>query len=140
VRAIVFRRGGEAFYFVLDGAVTLCDEDRKPTRHTRRLKPDDDPRSIAGMLKKAALGTTQSDFNRRINYQPWGLRRNLVRNGSSDQRPKIRSARANSKHTKPIVAAIKAISKRKRFLVMGAKYRCRAIRQLSLKVNLSDQH
>jgi hypothetical protein len=58
-----------AFYFVSDGVLTLCDEHGKPERQTHQLKPDEDPRRIAGRLKKAALAMTQSDFNRRLNYQ-----------------------------------------------------------------------
>jgi hypothetical protein len=62
-----------AFYFVSDGVLTLCDEHGKPERQTHRLKPDEDPRRIAGRLKKAALALTHSDFNRRINYGPLGI-------------------------------------------------------------------
>jgi hypothetical protein len=32
------------------------------------LNPDEDPRRIAGRLKKAALALTQSDFNRSRYY------------------------------------------------------------------------
>jgi hypothetical protein len=41
-----------AFYFVSDGVLTLCDEDGKPERQTHELKPDEDPRRIAGRLKR----------------------------------------------------------------------------------------
>src|SRR4051794_23471241 len=97
------------------------------------------PAALPGCLKRQRWGRRNRTSTAGLIINR-GACVNLVRNGSSDQRPKIRSARANSKHTKPIVAAIKAISKRKRFLVMGEKYRSRAIRQLILKVNLSDQH
>lgn len=62
-----------AFYFVADDVLTLCDEDGKPTRHTHQLKPNEDPRRIAGRLKNAALGDAHSDFNRRLNYGPLGV-------------------------------------------------------------------
>jgi hypothetical protein len=62
-----------AFYFVSDGVLTLCDEDGKPTRHAQQLMPTDDPRRIAGRLKKAALAMTQSDFDRRLYYRPLGI-------------------------------------------------------------------
>jgi hypothetical protein len=55
-------------YFVSDGGLNLCDEDGKPARQTHQLKPDEDPRRIAGRLKKAALALTQSDFNRSRYY------------------------------------------------------------------------
>jgi hypothetical protein len=62
-----------AFYFVSDGVLTLCDEHGKPERQTHQLKPDEDPRRIAGRLKKAALALTHSDFNRRLNYPSAGV-------------------------------------------------------------------
>jgi hypothetical protein len=62
-----------AFYFVSDGVLTLCDEHGKPERQTHQLKPDEDPRRIAGRLKKAALALTHSDFNRRLNYRTAGV-------------------------------------------------------------------
>jgi hypothetical protein len=62
-----------AFYFVSDGELTLCDENGKPTRHTHQLKPDEDPRRIAGRLKKAAMALTHSDFNRALNYPTVGV-------------------------------------------------------------------
>jgi hypothetical protein len=59
---------------------------------------------------------------------------------SSDRCPKIRSAWANSHHTKSIVDASKAKTESKRLTGIVASYRCRVSRQLSLIVNLSDQH
>jgi hypothetical protein len=46
-------------------------ECKRPLRG--RLKPDEDPQRIAGRLKNAALDGAQSDFNRRLNYQPLGI-------------------------------------------------------------------
>jgi len=59
------------FYFVDDGAVTLCDETGKTSGKTMRVGAGDDPRRIAAMLKRASL--PPSDFNRAIQYQALGI-------------------------------------------------------------------
>jgi hypothetical protein len=62
-------------YWVADGAVTICDENGKPTGKTQRLGPNDDARKIAGRLAREAwsnsLGGT--DFNRPLHYQRDGF-------------------------------------------------------------------
>jgi hypothetical protein len=62
-----------AFYFVSDDVLNLCDEQGRPSGKSVALGSADDPRRIAGRLKRASLALTHSDFNRRLNYQPLGV-------------------------------------------------------------------
>ena len=59
------------FYFVDDGAVTLCDETGKTSGKTMRVGAGDDPRRIAAMLKRSTK--QPSDSNRAIHYGPSGV-------------------------------------------------------------------
>ena len=56
------------FYSVLDGVLTMHQEDGSPTGQKQRLGEGDDPHQVAGRLKKAWTKAIESDFNRRLNY------------------------------------------------------------------------
>jgi hypothetical protein len=60
------------FYFVRDGALTLCDETGKSSGKPVRLEDDDDPRRIAAMLKRSTM-PQESDFNRALDYPNVGV-------------------------------------------------------------------
>ncbi|PDT55768.1 hypothetical protein CO678_42020 [Bradyrhizobium diazoefficiens] len=62
-------------YFVADGAVTLCDEQGKPSKKTAALAEGDDPRAIAARMGRAAwlASDSGSNFNRRLDYGPLGV-------------------------------------------------------------------
>jgi hypothetical protein len=60
------------FYFVDDGAVTLCDETGKTSGKTMRVEAGDDPRRVAAMLRRSTM-QQESNFNREIHYGPSGV-------------------------------------------------------------------
>jgi hypothetical protein len=62
-------------YFVADGVLTMCSEDGKPTGKTHRLEPGEDPKVIAGRLRRAAwlAERGESDFNRPLDYARFGV-------------------------------------------------------------------
>lgn len=62
-------------YFVTGDTVTMCDEAGEPTGKTHLLAAGENPRQIAGRLRRNAWLAEQgeSDFNRPLNYSPIGL-------------------------------------------------------------------
>jgi hypothetical protein len=61
------------FYFVANGAVTMCEEDGQPIGgKTMRFGEGDDPRRIAANLKRSTMYGGE-DFNRVLHYQPSGI-------------------------------------------------------------------
>lgn len=61
------------FYFIANGAVTLCEQTGQPIGgKTMRLGADDDPRRIAAILKRSTM-QQGDDFNRMLHYDPLGL-------------------------------------------------------------------
>jgi hypothetical protein len=63
------------WYFVEDGVVTMCSEDGKPTGKTHTLAKGEDPKVIAGRLRRWAWlkEAGQSDFNRPLDYARFGV-------------------------------------------------------------------
>jgi hypothetical protein len=63
------------FYSVTDGVLTMHDESGKPTGQRQQLGPADDPHRIAGRLRLEAWrkATGESNFNRRLDYRPFGI-------------------------------------------------------------------
>ncbi len=62
-------------YSVADGVLTVCDEHGRPIGTVHHLRDGEDPKATAVRLARASwiksAGT--SDFNRPLNYQPWGI-------------------------------------------------------------------
>jgi hypothetical protein len=65
----------QGFYFVTDGALTMCTEAGKPMAKPYKLAANDDPHVIAGRLRLKAWRQENdgSDFNRRIVYPRSGV-------------------------------------------------------------------
>jgi hypothetical protein len=61
-------------YFVADGVVVMCSEAGKPNGKTHVLAAGEDPRQIAGRLRRRAWLAEQgeSDFNRPLGYARLG--------------------------------------------------------------------
>jgi hypothetical protein len=67
--------GTEAgYYFVEGGLLVMCSEDGTPTGKTHVLKEGENPKAIAGRLRRSAWSAEQgeSDFNRPLGYSRLG--------------------------------------------------------------------
>jgi hypothetical protein len=60
-----------AFYYIADGAVTMCDESGKSSGAECRLEPGDDAHTVAGRLARGA-DHSAADINRRLQYPQKG--------------------------------------------------------------------
>jgi hypothetical protein len=65
-------RRGRLSAAVAIGVLSMCDDDGKPTGKPHRLGADEDPRALAARVKRAEI-EPRGSFNRRLDYQPWGL-------------------------------------------------------------------
>src|SRR5258707_15581063 len=77
------------FYFVEDGLLTMCDEAGKPTGKKQRLSSGDDAERVTGRVTRETWQKIvgRSDFNRRIDYEPFGYAGRWKFTGSPGARP-----------------------------------------------------
>ena len=63
------------FYTVEDGVVVMRNEDGKATGAKQALGPDDNPKIIAGRLRRAAWSKAmgEGNFNRPLSYRQVGI-------------------------------------------------------------------
>jgi hypothetical protein len=75
-------RALEIFHIVEDGSVIVTNEDGKPLRDawgkpvSKKLAADEDPRKVAanlGLRNWRSASDPMDDFNRPLNYQPFGI-------------------------------------------------------------------